>query len=260
MPARRPDSEARTVFELKEEGRTDREIEQLTGVPVNTIRAWRNRGLPSALRDHADQRPLCSICGGAEHDLVVRSRYAYSYLLGMYLGDGCLTRNGRSWMLRVTLDIGYPGIIHECCDAIEEIRGEKRPLPRRRSDGTQCVVVSWTWHRWRCYSRSTVPAASIGGEFYWRPGSGRSSMRHLDRSYEVSFTQTAGAVSTACTSTGRTTHTPGTSSRTGPTTSATFTDTCEQLGIEWRQWTRYHVSVARQGSVALLDTFVGPKY
>ncbi len=38
-----------------------------------------------------------------------------------------------------------------------------------------------------------------------------------------------------------------------------FTDTCDQLGIEWRQWTRYHVSVARRESVALLDTFVGPK-
>jgi hypothetical protein len=32
------------------------------------------------------------------------------------------------------------------------------------------------------------------------------------------------------------------------------------LGIEWRQWTRYHVSVAKRESVALLDTFVGEKY
>jgi hypothetical protein len=38
-----------------------------------------------------------------------------------------------------------------------------------------------------------------------------------------------------------------------------FTDTCQRLGIEWRQWTDYHVSVARRESVARLDSLVGPK-
>lgn len=38
-----------------------------------------------------------------------------------------------------------------------------------------------------------------------------------------------------------------------------FTDTCDQLGIEWRQWTRWHVSVAERASVARMDEFIGPK-
>ncbi len=38
-----------------------------------------------------------------------------------------------------------------------------------------------------------------------------------------------------------------------------FTDTCEKLGVEWRQWTRYHVSIAQRASVAVLDSFVGHK-
>ena len=38
-----------------------------------------------------------------------------------------------------------------------------------------------------------------------------------------------------------------------------FTDVCDQLGIAWRQWTRYHVSIARRESVAYLDQFIGPK-
>jgi hypothetical protein len=33
----------------------------------------------------------------------------------------------------------------------------------------------------------------------------------------------------------------------------------DQLGIEWRQNNRVTLSVARRGSVALLDQFVGPK-
>jgi hypothetical protein len=38
-----------------------------------------------------------------------------------------------------------------------------------------------------------------------------------------------------------------------------FTDVCDRLGVEWRQWTRYHISVARRESVAYLDRFIGPK-
>jgi hypothetical protein len=38
-----------------------------------------------------------------------------------------------------------------------------------------------------------------------------------------------------------------------------FTGACDALGIEWRRWTRLHISVAKKESVALLDSFVGPK-
>ena len=38
-----------------------------------------------------------------------------------------------------------------------------------------------------------------------------------------------------------------------------FGRACDQLGIEWRPNNRYSLSVARRGSVALLDGFVGPK-
>jgi hypothetical protein len=38
-----------------------------------------------------------------------------------------------------------------------------------------------------------------------------------------------------------------------------FTDACDRLGVEWTPWTRFHVSVAKRDSVALLDRFVGPK-
>ena len=38
-----------------------------------------------------------------------------------------------------------------------------------------------------------------------------------------------------------------------------FTNACDALGIEWRSWTRYHVSVAKRSAVAQLDAYVGPK-
>ena len=40
---------------------------------------------------------------------------------------------------------------------------------------------------------------------------------------------------------------------------AIFTDACDRLGIEWKQNYTWSISVARRESVALLDTFVGPK-
>jgi hypothetical protein len=39
-----------------------------------------------------------------------------------------------------------------------------------------------------------------------------------------------------------------------------FTDTCDLLGIAWRPWGRWHISVARRESVAKLDEFVGLKH
>ena len=38
-----------------------------------------------------------------------------------------------------------------------------------------------------------------------------------------------------------------------------FTDACDMIGVEWRPWGPYHVSVARRESVDRLDEFVGPK-
>jgi hypothetical protein len=38
-----------------------------------------------------------------------------------------------------------------------------------------------------------------------------------------------------------------------------FCDACDQLGIEWRQNNRFDVNVARRDSVALMDSFIGPK-
>ena len=40
---------------------------------------------------------------------------------------------------------------------------------------------------------------------------------------------------------------------------ALFTYARDLVGIEWRPWVRWHISVARRASVARLDEFVGRK-
>ena len=38
-----------------------------------------------------------------------------------------------------------------------------------------------------------------------------------------------------------------------------FTDTCDLLGVRWRQSDAWTISIARRPDVAFLDTFIGPK-
>ena len=243
---------------MKAEGYSDREISLCTDIPVNTIRTWRNRRIP----DYA--RPSIPAMGKTLHQLQRFNRCevpadAYAYLLGMYLGDGCLTRNGTSWSLRVTLDDHYPGIITECCDAIESVSGRK-PIPTPDRHGVRCVVVQSTWRPWivlfpqhapgrkhlrrirlEDWQQQIVDAAP--GPFLrgliqtdgWR-GLNRVHVKGRDYAYpRYQFSNRSDDIRKL------------------------FTDACEKLGIRWRQWTRYHVSVADRDSVALLDTFVGPK-
>jgi len=47
--------------------------------------------------------PHPGIPAGAEQD--------YAYVLGLYLGDGCLSAAGRTYRLRITLDTAYSEII-----------------------------------------------------------------------------------------------------------------------------------------------------
>ncbi|MER7191127.1 hypothetical protein [Streptomyces flaveolus] len=44
---------------------------------------------------------------------------AYAYLLGLYLGDGCISAHPRSGRY---LRNAWPGLIQECADAIVKVR------------------------------------------------------------------------------------------------------------------------------------------
>src|ERR1700730_814190 len=62
----------------------DREVAEITAVPIGTIRKWRTGTRRGPRQAH---RADCPRCTGRPLD-----EPAYSYLLGLYLGDGWLTR------------------------------------------------------------------------------------------------------------------------------------------------------------------------
>ena len=75
----------------------------------------------------------------------------YAYLLGLYLGDGCISATHRGvYCIRITLDAAYPGIIKECCVALESIFPAKTAHRGARRD-CNCVEVSMYSKHWPCF-------------------------------------------------------------------------------------------------------------
>ena len=87
MPRARRLPEVQAVLRLKSEGFTDREVSLGTGVPLTTIRAWRNHGLPKRAKRALDVGGICPRCGCDPHDFSALPAETYAYLLALYLGD-----------------------------------------------------------------------------------------------------------------------------------------------------------------------------
>ena len=122
-------------------GLNDCEIAKRTGVPRATVKVWRCSP-PVRLRGLRD-----TPCG-ATHDYTALPVKAYSCLLGLYLGDGCISRMGRVWRLRISLDKKYPGIIDCCRHAIDTVMPGQRASVEPPQKG--CVVVSLYSKHWPC--------------------------------------------------------------------------------------------------------------
>jgi hypothetical protein len=74
--------------------------------------------------------------------------YSYSWLLGFYLGDGCIaTVKPGNYQLRVTLDAIYPEIVDDCVTAVTLTALESRVTVRRHRT-TRVFVVACSSQRW----------------------------------------------------------------------------------------------------------------
>jgi hypothetical protein len=112
-------------------------ISKRLGVSRSTLRDWRDRPLPSS---HPSNCPRC-----ADGTLPESS---YSHLLGLYLGDGCLSGHRRDvYALRIACDDKYPRLIDEAATAIAAVH-PNRPVHRVQAVGYTSVVSYWK--HWPC--------------------------------------------------------------------------------------------------------------
>lgn len=116
------------VLGLADKGLNSCEISRRTGVSRPTVREWRIGKLPHSFKSKpllygrpTEPGACCSRCGASKHRFDHLST-AYVYLLGLYLGDGCISRGARDvFRLRIALDVKYGGIVEECASAMQAV-------------------------------------------------------------------------------------------------------------------------------------------
>lgn len=251
--------EYRQILVLWEDGFKKKRISIMTGINRATVRDCVNRY--HSVRGLQEYRAAHPVAPDTLRILQIRlftdnhSLFkAYAYLLGLYLGDGHISKSRNTYRLRVACDNHYPGIIESCMDAIKVL------LPRNSVDTVKqegCVAVS-------CYSNHWP-------DFFPQHGEGRKHDRpiilkdwqdSIVQTYPLSFFK--GLY-----------HSDGCRSKNvvngknypryqfnnkSDDIRALFSRTCDQLGLHWGTATNgLCIQVARRPDVEFLDRHIGPK-
>ncbi|MGH2808058.1 MAG: hypothetical protein ACRDKT_12385 [Actinomycetota bacterium] len=263
----RPIEEFEEAMRLVRWGMNDCQISRLTGVPRGTIKDWRHRSLRQS--DRAPRGPCrltrawdCPICGRGE--IVDEARYAY--LLGMYLGDGCISfMPSGVFRLRITLDEKYPLIIAECADAITAVRPETE-MKVAFVQRTGCIEVSAYWKHWPCvfpqYGKGPKHLRKIalaGWQLSLVERHPRPLIRGLIQSDGSRFMNPVKRQWKADGPTRLYAYPRYMFTNASDDIRRIFCDACDAVGIDWRQSNSRTISIARRESVARMDEFVGPK-
>lgn len=228
-------------------GMTDRAIAAETGVPRRTVYSWRNYPKPSS---RSSRRNPC----GTAHDFSTLPSGPYCYLLGLYLGDGCISRMNRVWRLRIVLDAKYPGIIQLCRQAIDNVMPGQQAAALSRSDN--CVEVSLYSKHWICFFPQHGPGMKHQRTIAlapWQQALVAQAPRDLIRGLIHSdgcrvIANDRGVASIRYHFTNH-----------SEDILRIFTDALDQLAIPWTRPTRRMIAIYRKSATARLDEFIGPK-
>src|SRR3984957_11991746 len=124
--------------QLSQQGLFDREVAQIVGVPLSAVQKWRTGARRAPGSEHKAGCPRCD--GGPLDEL------AYSYLLGLYLGDGCISRGSTRtkdvWKLSVACADAWPGLIQEFGRAVRAVRPANKILMVQRLGCTEVKSYS----------------------------------------------------------------------------------------------------------------------
>jgi hypothetical protein len=185
----------------------------------------------------------------------------YSYLLGLYLGDGMLTRAPKNvWKLRIVQDTRYPGLIERCASSIAAVSGHSAGFARKQG----CVDIYSTWKHWLCL----FPQHGSGEKHHRKIGLA-TWQRAVVELYPREFL--AGLVHSDGARVLNVVYRPlkdGLARYEYPRyhfTNASddirrlFAETCALIGVDCRPNNARNLSVAKRRSVAILDSFIGPK-
>jgi hypothetical protein len=185
----------------------------------------------------------------------VRLPLEYLYLLGLYLGDGCISAHARGvYRLRVVPDRVYPGIITSAQLAMARVRGKPAALLERADN---CVEVSSYWRSWPCL----FPQHGKGKKHDRRIVLEAWQQSLVDRSPEPLLRGLIESDGCRFMSTGRCNWAARryAFSNRSADIHEIFRHGCDVLGVRWTTAGSRTTYVSRQADVARLDEFIGPK-
>ncbi|MGH2693073.1 MAG: helix-turn-helix domain-containing protein [Actinomycetota bacterium] len=247
----RPAAQIEGALALKARGHSASSVARELHIPRSTVRDWLSGRVPIAKIPGVTD---CTTCGNAIHDFAALGP-SYAYLLGLYLGDGCISSHRRGvFRLRITLDSAYPRIIDEAAAAMKLAMPENKVSRFLRP--SHDVEVSSFSKSWPCLFPQHGPGKKHlrriqlsawqedlvrrNPEFLLRGlvhsdgcrfmNTGRAGWRHP----RYLFTNLSSDIRTI------------------------FTNACDQLGLRWTR-SGCKVYVSRKADVARMDGFIGPK-
>lgn len=243
------------ALDLLAEGLSLNAVSKQTGISRAAIRAWTVRIEPLPRMNQA------SPCNGPVQPT------AYAYLLGLYLGDGCISGHPRGGhYLRIACADAWPGLIEQCRDAILAVRPSDKVHVLQRQG---CVNVTSYGRHWTCLFPQHGP-----GRKHERRIVLEGWQQEIVDAHPWEFIR--GLIhSDGCRITNWTTRMVGGVKKRYEYPRYFFTnksddirrlctDTLTRVGVRWTVLARgsdpLNVSVARKESVALMDAHIRPKY
>ena len=244
-------STRKRALALVSQGRSLNSVSRETGISRAAIRSWQDRlePLPRMAAPLPDPPS---------------DRVAYSYLLGLYLGDGCISAHprGTGHYLRIACADAWPGLIDACEAAIRAI-SPAHTAHRVQAPG--CVSVVGYYAHWpylfpqhgpgKKHERRIVLDPWQQAIVHEHPWEFIRGLIHSDGCRITNWTEKAiGGVRK------RYEYPRYFFTNLSGDIIRLFTDTLDHVGVEWKLSNPRNVSVAKKASVALMDAHVGPKH
>ncbi|WP_405596493.1 hypothetical protein OG741_10390 [Streptomyces sp. NBC_01410] len=232
-------------------------VSKQVGISRAAIREWRTRIEPLP-RMQAPPCPRCLPDPGVPDDAA-----AYSYLLGLYLGDGCISAHPRGgYHLRIACADAWPGLIDSCRSAVLAVRPEGSCCILQKQG--YVMVTSYGRH-WPCLFPQHGPGKKHERKIALEPW-----QQEIVGAHPWEFIR--GLVhSDGCRITNWTSRLVNGEQKRYEYPRYFFTNVSDDIrqlyvgaldnvGVEWKQANTKNISVAKRASVALMDLHVGPKY
>ncbi|MFF5478738.1 helix-turn-helix domain-containing protein [Streptomyces sp. NPDC012935] len=244
-------STRKRALALVTEGRSLNSVSRETGISRAAIRSWQHRLEPLPRVATPDPGPPAD-------------DGAYAYLLGLYLGDGCISAHtrGTGFYLRIACADAWPGLLRQCREAITKVRPGIGVHTLQKQGYAMVTSYSRHWpalfpqhgpgkkheraitlEPWQQGIVDAHPWEFIRGLIHsdgcritnWttRLVAGEQKRYEYPRYF---FTNLSGDILRL------------------------FTGTLDSVGVQWKQANDRNISIARRASVAIMDAHVGPKH